>query len=73
MVPLLNLYIYIFSEFFEIGTGCTQGDPVSPYLFHICVKIVRKLIRQNKTFIGMKIGKEKGCILQCADDTVLFS
>ena len=34
----------IFSEFFNIGRGCRQGDPVSPYLFNICVEIMGCLL-----------------------------
>ena len=62
----------IFSEFFEIGRGCRQGDPVSPYLFNICVEIMGHMIRQNKNIRGIRIGKERVCLLQYADDTVLF-
>lgn len=62
----------IFSKFFEIGRGCRQGDPVSPYLFNLCVEILGLLIRQNKNIRGIRIGKEKVCLLQYADDTVLF-
>ena len=62
----------IFSEFFEIGRGCRQGDPVSPYLFNLCVEIMGHMIRQNSNIRGMKIGKEKVCLLQYADDTILF-
>ncbi len=45
----------IFSEFFEIGRGCRQGDPVSPYLFNICVEIMGHMIRQNKNIRGIRI------------------
>ena len=38
----------IFSEFFNIGSGCRKGDTVLPYLFNICVVIMGILIRQNK-------------------------
>ena len=62
----------IFSDFFEIGRGCRQGDPVSPYLFNICVEIMGHMIRQNKNIRGIRIGKERVCLLQYADDTVLF-
>jgi exonuclease III len=62
----------IFSQFFEIGRGCRQGDPVSPYIFNLCVEIMGHMIRQNSNIKGMKIGKEKICLLQYADDTVLF-
>lgn len=62
----------IFSQFFKIGRGCRQGDPVSPYIFNLCVEIMGYMIRQNKNIKGIKIGKEKICLLQYADDTVLF-
>lgn len=30
------------------------------------------MINQNKIIIGIKIGKDKVCLLQFADDTVIF-
>ena len=62
----------IFSSFFSIGRGCRQGDPVSPYLFNLCVEIMGLMIRQNKNIKGIRIEKETICLLQYADDTVLF-
>ena len=62
----------IFSKFFNIGRGCRQGDPVSPYIFILCAEIMGHMIRQNKNIKGIKIGREEICLLQYADDTVLF-
>ena len=45
----------IFSQFFEIGRGCRQGDPASPYFFNLCVEILAHLMRQNKNIKGIKI------------------
>lgn len=61
----------IFSEFFNIGRGCRQGDPISPYLFNICVEIMGIMIRQNKNIKGIHIQKEY-CLFQYADDTIMF-
>ena len=62
----------IFSEFFVIGRGCRQGDPISPYLFNLCVEILGILIRQNKSIKGIYIGGKEFCLLQYADDTCIF-
>ena len=47
----------VFSQFFEIGRGCRQGDPISPYLFNLFVEILGHMIRQNKNIKGIKIKK----------------
>ncbi|KAK3084078.1 hypothetical protein FSP39_007782 [Pinctada imbricata] len=61
-----------FSEFFEIGRGCRQGDPISPYLFNICVEILGILIRENRSLKGIFLGSKEYRLLQYADDTCLF-
>ena len=45
------------SEWFSIQCGCRQGDPISPYLFILCVEILATMIRQNKNIKGILIGE----------------
>ena len=45
------------SEWFSIQSGCRQGDPISPYLFLLCVEILATMIRQNKNIKGILIGE----------------
>ena len=60
-----------FSEFFKIERGCRQGDPVSPYLFILCVEILGALIRSDNNIKGLNIGQNSYKLLQYADDTAL--
>ena len=57
------------SSFFNIQRGCRQGDPLSPYLFVICVEFLAVKIRQNKKIKGIKISQIEFKISQYADDT----
>ena len=61
-----------FTEFFDIQRGCRQGDPISPYLFNICVEILGIMIRNSKSIKGIIIGNKEFRLLQYADDTCLF-
>lgn len=47
-----------FSECFITGRGCRQGEPISPYLFNICVVIMGTMIRQNRNMRGIHIQRE---------------
>ena len=63
----------IFSEFFRIGRGCRQGDPISPYLFLLCVEILGILIRKKKQNIkGIYIHDTEYKLFQYADDMGIF-
>ena len=59
------------SDYFEIGRGCRQGDPISPYLFILCAEIMAIMIRQHHGIKGIKVGHVTQKIIQYADDTVL--
>ena len=60
------------SSFFNLGRGCRQGDPLSPYVFLLCAEILGILIRNNKTLKGIEVLGSEFKISQYADDTSLF-
>ena len=60
------------SPFFRIGRGCRQGDPVSPFLFILCVEILGIMIRNNKNINGIIINGKEHKLAQYADDTLFF-
>ena len=45
------------SQWFAIKRGCGQGDPISPYLFILCIEILAIMIRQNKHIKSIFIGE----------------
>ena len=61
-----------FSEFFNISRGCRQGDPLSPYIFILCVESLAMEIKQERNIKGLKLGKYVHKIGQYADDTYLL-
>lgn len=60
------------SNFFKLGRGCRQGDPISPYIFILCAEILAVRIRNNKNIKGIKIENEAIKISQYADDTSIM-
>ena len=44
---------------FPLKTGTSQGCPVSPFLFNIVLKVLARIIRQEKEVKGIQVGKEE--------------
>lgn len=60
------------SDSFSLQRGCRQGDPISPYIFILCVEILGKMVRNDKKLQGIKINNKEFRLCQYADDTQLF-
>ena len=60
------------SDRFKVGRSCRQGDPISPYLFIICVEILALKIRQEKSVKGFKIGNYEQKLDFYADDLTAY-
>ena len=43
------------SQWFPICRGCRQGNPISPYVFILCVEILGIMIRENNNIKGVFI------------------
>ena len=56
------------SQYFQIERGVGQGDPLSPYLFIICIELLYIAIRQNDQIKEIKIAENEIKLLQFADD-----
>ena len=60
------------SEFFHLQRGCRQGDPISPYIFILCVEVLGLMIRKNDNIRGIRINDSETKLSQYADDTQIF-
>ena len=56
-----------------IERGHRQGDPISPYLFLLCVEILGIIVRKNELIKGITINDDEHKIAQFADDTQMVS
>ena len=72
ILSYVSLKTVSLSHFFKIGRGCRQGDPISSYIFLICVELMAIMIRQNMNIKGIRIFGNEYKILQYADDTALL-
>ena len=59
------------SNYFDIGRGVRQGDPLSPYLFIIVVELLAKAIKRNRNISGITINSYEFKMTQYADDLTL--
>ena len=63
---LINGQVY---QLFRILRGCRQGDPLSPYTFISCAKILALMSRKNSKIKGIVIQGKEYLNSQYADDT----
>ena len=54
--------------YFPIKRGCRQGDPLSAYLFIICVEVLFVQVRDNNEIIGIRINDHEIKLSAFADD-----
>ena len=60
------------SERFKVGRSCRQGDPISPYLFIICVEILALKIRKDDKIKGFNLGNFEQKLDFYADDLTAY-
>ena len=53
----------------QYSMGCRQGDPLSPYIFIICAKILALMLKHNPNITGIKCNNSEFLLTQYADDT----
>ena len=61
-----------YSEFFDLGRGCRQADPLSPNLFLLCIEPLAKYIESCSDIKGIMFGNKEIKLCQYADDTRVF-
>ena len=61
------------TKYFKLQKGARQGNPISAYLFILCLEIVFILIQANKRVKGINIFKHTYLYSPYADDATFFS
>ena len=57
---------------FPLRSGTRQGCPLSPLLFNIVLKVLAKVIRQEKEIRGIQIAKEEVKVSLFADGMIVY-
>ena len=60
------------TKYFKLQKGARQGDPISAYMFILCLEIVLILIKANKRAKEINIFEHTNLYSACADDTAFF-
>ena len=60
------------SNSFAILRGVRQGDPLSPYLFILCVELLSAALKAHPDIQGLVINNSEYLISQYADDSTLL-
>ena len=60
------------TKYFKLQKGARQGEPISAYLFILCLEIVFILIKANKRVKGMNIFEHTYLYSAYADHTTFF-
>ena len=55
-----------------LRSGTRQGCPLSPLLFNIVLKVLAKVIRQEKEIRGIQIAKEEVKVSLFADGMIVY-
>jgi hypothetical protein len=59
-------------EAFPLKSGTRQGCPLSPYLFNIVLKVLVRMITQQKEIKEIQIGKEEIKVSLFTDDMIVY-
>ena len=62
----------LLSDKISLSRGCRQGNPISPYIFVVCAKVLSHVLRECLDVKGIQVHDTEMLTSQYADDTTLF-